>query len=145
MSFALPQTVRVQTTGRLNLIMFAVLMGLAALALAGAVAMATSLTAQPAQQPVRARPITDPTNLERLEFEDLSYQGAFRLPAEEFNGASFSFGGYPAAFNPEHDSLFIGARGGVVAEVTIPAPVTSGDVEALPFATFVQRFADPSE
>ena len=147
---------RVQTAGRLNLIAFAVLMGLAAIALAGAVAMATSLTGQPARQlpkalpipnapPPRAIPITDPTHLPRLALEDLSYQGAFRLPADEINGVSFSAGGYPAAFNPERNSLFVGARGNFIAEVTIPEPVNSSDVEALPFATFLQRFSDPSE
>jgi hypothetical protein len=132
-------------TGRLNLIAFAVLMVLATIAVAGAVVMAASLTSQPARPSGRVTPITDPTNLKRLALGDLSYQGAFRLPADEVDGVSFSFGGYPAAFNPERGSLFIGARGGFIAEVTIPDPVNSGDIAALPFAAFVQRFAEASD
>ena len=136
---------RAQTAGRLNLISFVVLLGLAAIALFGAVGMATSLTAGPARLSQRAVPVTDPTRLRRLAPEDLTYQGAFRLPAEESNGASFSFGGSPAAFNPDNSSLFIGTRLGRVAEVSIPDPVKSGDVAALPFARFLQGFTDPSE
>ena len=67
-------------------------------------------------------PITDPTSLRRLAFENLRYEGAFRLPAEESNGDSFSFGGRPAAYNPDNDSLFVGTFSGRVGEVSIPAP-----------------------
>ena len=41
--------------------------------------------------------------------------------------------------------MFVGSRLGRVAEVTIPTPVNSADVAALPFAEFVQPFADPSD
>jgi hypothetical protein len=93
----------------------------------------------------RALPITDPTRLPRLDFKDLRYAGAFRLPAAEVNEDSFSAGGGPIAFNPERRTLYVGSRRGRVAEVSIPAVVNSSDVTAMQFAEFVQPFADPSE
>lgn len=96
-------------------------------------------------QPVRVAPVSDPTNLKRLAFEDLQYAGAFRLPAEESNGDSFSFGGRPAAFNPDRNSLFVGTRSGRVAEISIPDAVRNSDVDALPFARFLQPLTDPTE
>lgn len=80
----------------------------------------------------------------RLELSDLKYVGAFRLPADTMNGDSFSFGGGPLAVNPGRNTLFVGSRRGLVAELHVPEPVASGDVNALPFATFAQGFADPA-
>jgi hypothetical protein len=88
---------------------------------------------------------SDPSVLPRLAFSDLSYVGGFRLPADMANGDSFSFGGRQLAFNPAGPSLFVGSRAGRVAEVSIPSPVQSSNPEALPFATFLQPFADPTE
>lgn len=86
----------------------------------------------------------DPTRLPRLELRDLKYAGAFRLPAETSNGESFSFGGGPIAVNPGRNTLFVGSRRGFVAEITVPEPVASSDVNALPFATYAQGFTDPT-
>lgn len=138
MSFALRTVVRAQTAGRLGVL------SLVAVILALAVGLERSVAIPQARQSTRAVPITDPTELPRLAHEGLSYQGAFRLPADELNGTSFSFGGAPAAFNPEGNSLFVGTHGGQVAEVSIPTPVNSADVEALPFARMLQPFAEPS-
>lgn len=88
---------------------------------------------------------SDPSALPRLAFSDLSYVGGFRLPANMANGDSFSFGGRQLAFNPAGPSLFVGSRAGRVAEVSIPSPVNSSNPAALPFATFLQPFADPTE
>ena len=93
----------------------------------------------------RINPVGDPTAAPRLAAADIVYIGGFRLPAEEVDGASFSFGGSPIAYNPANDSLFVGARGSWIAEVTIPSPVNSSKVEALPFARFLQPFRDPTE
>lgn len=94
---------------------------------------------------IKVRPITDPTNLPRIAaLADLKYAGAFRLPAVELNGDSFSAGGGPIAFNPERGTLYVGARSGRVAEVTVPEPANSADIAALPFGEIVQPFADPS-
>jgi hypothetical protein len=88
---------------------------------------------------------SDPSSLPLLSQSDLHYVGGFRLPAGEHHGESFSFGGHTAAFNPAGSSLFVSSYRGAVAEVTIPTPVDSATVSALPFATFVQPFADPTE
>lgn len=101
-----------------------------------------SVLAEPTERVV---PITDPTNLRRLAFEDFKYEGAFRLPAGEVDGESFSASGGPIAVNGDRNTLFVGTRAGRIAELTIPNPVNSADIAALPFADFVQPFADPSE
>ena len=44
------------------------------------------------------QPILPPTQQPRLQFEDLRYRGAFRLPELESNGEGFSYGGAPIAF-----------------------------------------------
>jgi len=88
---------------------------------------------------------SDPLLLPRLSFSDISYAGGFRLPAEASNGESFARGGQAVAFNPSRPSLFISSRVGLVAEVSIPSPVISNDVINMPFAQYLQGFADPVE
>ncbi|HUQ87448.1 MAG TPA: hypothetical protein VM096_07815 [Vicinamibacterales bacterium] len=87
----------------------------------------------------------DPRALPRVTFEQLHYAGAFRLPAAESNGDSFSFGGYPIAYNPDNNSLFVGAHSGRIAEVNIPDATTGGNIESLPSAGYLQPLADPTE
>jgi hypothetical protein len=139
MSFAFRPTVLVRTGVHVGLIFVVVL------AAATIVGIGTSAAPRQARPSTRAVAITDPTQLPRLTSDDLAYQGAFRLPADEANGASFSFGGSPAAYHPERDSLFVGTRAGRVAEINIPDPVNSQDVDALPFAKYLQPFNDPSD
>jgi hypothetical protein len=117
------------------------LAGLIAMGMAG---LAVPLVSSPAQ-PRRVAPITDPTKLPRLTFDQLRYQGAFRLPAGNTHGDTFASGGGPMTFNPQGPSLYIGARSGRVAELAIPEPVASTDVAALPVASFLQAFGDPAE
>jgi hypothetical protein len=99
--------------------------------------------ARSATPKIPAAPV-DPASLPRLQFGDLVYEGAFRLPADEVNGDTFSFGGRPIAYNAEHNSLFVGSRSLRVAEVSIPDPAKDIPLESLPFAAFVQPFADPA-
>jgi hypothetical protein len=89
------------------------------------------------------RPPVEPSS-RRLSFEDLVYQGAFRVP-EESNGESFSYGGQTLAYNPFANTLFVGSLHSKVAEVSIPSPVKTTRVEELPVASFVQPFHDPAE
>jgi hypothetical protein len=70
--------------------------------------------------------------------------GAFRLPSSSNNGA-YDFGGGPMTYNPANNSLFVGNHYSQVGEVSIPAPVNSPVVSNLPFAGYVQGFADPVE
>lgn len=87
----------------------------------------------------------DPAGLPLLAENALQYVGAFRLPPTAANGTDFSFGGRVLAFNPARGSLFATSRWGSVAEVTIPVPVNSQDLNALPFATYLQPFVDATE
>jgi hypothetical protein len=125
-------------------------LALVALLLIGAltslgIGLAIPVLSQGTSPTERARPITDPTSLRRLEFADLEYGGAFRLPASEANGDSFSAGGGPMAFNPARQSLFIGTRSGRIAEVSVPAAAKSQSIADLPSAEYLQPFADPTE
>ena len=86
----------------------------------------------------------EPSTLPRLIEASLTYLGGFRVPAETVNGLNFNYGGQAVAFDPMTNSLFISSSGSV-AEVSIPTPVNSSDVTALPFARLLQPFADPTE
>ncbi len=91
----------------------------------------------------------------------LQYLGAFRLPGGLDPPKTFAYGGNAMTFNPDGDpanpdthsgSLFIMghdrvAYGGVpdgnqVAEMSIPEPVLSRDINALNTAEFIQDFSD---
>src|SRR4029453_16978505 len=87
----------------------------------------------------------DPSSMPLLVESNLQYIGGFRLPAGELNGEHFSFGGGVVAFNPAGPSLFVSGYRGPVAEVSIPTPVNSADVNAMPFASYLQPFADLTE
>ncbi len=87
----------------------------------------------------------DPSSQPLIQFADLQYLGGFRLPDQFVNADGFTQGGAPVGFNPSRNSLFIGSRGGKVAEVSIPAVVNSNVITQLPFATFLQGFYEPTE
>jgi hypothetical protein len=115
-------------------------LGVAMLLLGGTVASLQVSTAD------RIEPIVPPrqTAPARLTFDDLVYQGAFRVPAEE-NGDTFSYGGQVLAYNPATNALLVGSRHGKVAEVTIPRPAKGIRLEELPVATYRQPFRDPAD
>ena len=122
--------------------------GLAAVGMAGLAIPLVSGAASPVQ-PAAALPpplprITDTTKQPLLAFEQLRYIGAFRLPAGDTHGDTFASGGGPMAFNPD-GTLYIGARSGRVAEMTIPEPLAETRISSLPVASFVQPFSDPAE
>jgi hypothetical protein len=87
----------------------------------------------------------DPSTLPLLSSGGLQYLGGFRLPRESSNGDVFDGGGFAIAFNPGTNSLFVSSYYGRVAEVSIPTPAISSDPAALPYSTFLQPFADPTE
>jgi len=119
------------------------IVGIAALSITALAVPLHSTTSAPA--PRVPTIIASTTQLPRLNFDDLHYVGAFRLPAGEANGDSFASGGGLIAFHPDRNSLFVGARSGRVAEVSVPAPVNTTDIAALAFAEYLQAFADPAE
>ncbi len=96
------------------------------------------------QTAARITPVTDPTALPRLEWSGLRYEGAFRLPAD-LAGETFASGGGPLAFNPLAGTLFVGARSGKIAEITVPTPLKADVIADLPVASYVQGFEDPTE
>jgi hypothetical protein len=102
-----------------------------------------------------------PPSADLVQPSDLTYLGAFRLPGGEDPPQTFAYGGNAMTFNSDGDpssadgtpgSLFITghdrlAYGGLpdgsqVAEITIPPPVNSRNLEDLPVATFLQDFHD---
>lgn len=88
--------------------------------------------------------------LQRLTPADLYYRGAFAFPA----GDEWSYSGHALAYYPDGEpngpadgyggSLFaVGhAQTQQVGEITIPTPVISDQLEALPRATILQPLAD---
>jgi hypothetical protein len=86
------------------------------------------------------------------------YQGAFRLPGGDTPPQTFAYGGNAMTFNPDGPgdafpgSLFVmghdrQAWGGLpdgnqVAEISIPVPVLSNNLDDLNYAQFVQDFHD---
>ena len=87
----------------------------------------------------------DPATQPLIQFGDLSYLGAFRLPDQLMNNDGFSIGGYPIAFNAARNSLYVTSRAGRTAEVAIPSLVNSNNILQLQFATFLQGFYDTTE
>ncbi len=102
------------------------------------------------------------TSAARIAPDDFSYLGAFRLPAGGERPLTFEYGGNAMTFRPGGDpggagdgfpgSLFVSGHdrmpygelpdGSRVAEVSIPAPVVSRDVETLPVAAFLQPLTE---
>lgn len=88
-------------------------------------------------------------NAQLLQQSDLEYVGAFRFPTGSFascQSAGFAYGGSALAYNPANNSLFAVGHDycQAVAEITIPTPGT-GAYTALPVATVLQNFLEPSE
>jgi len=98
---------------------------------------------------------------ERLLPRDLVYLGAFRLPEGGERPETFAWGGNAMTFRPGtargargdlpgslflmgHDRMAYGElpNGNQVAEITIPKPVRSKTLDALPRAQFLQGFHD---
>jgi hypothetical protein len=118
---------------------------------AGATSPAVS---QPAPLPPPSSDVVRP--------DDFEYLGAFRLPGDETPPQTFAYGGNAMTFNPDGDSsgaqdgtpgsLFVMghdriAYGGLpdgnqLAEINIPIPVISRNLEDLPTAEFLQNFAN---
>lgn len=87
----------------------------------------------------------DTSTLPLVQFADLVYYGAFRLPPTALNGDDLSIGGRPFTYNPIRNSLFVGSRAGRIAEVTIPQAVNTNVIASLNYSTYLQGFADPME
>lgn len=93
-----------------------------------------------------------PSNL--IQPSELTYLGAFRLPDGGSDATTWEYGGQALAYNPDGDpggdedgfpgSLFGSGHDvwNYIAEVSIPAPIVTEDIEQLPIATTLQDFQD---
>lgn len=131
--------------------------------LAGSPVLSTSMpTGQEPDQPTAIpSESTTPTG-DTLSLEDFQYMGAFRLPGGSDPPETFAYGGNAMTFNPDGDadgvadgfpgSLFIMghdriaygglADGSQIAEINIPSPVISRNLDELNSAGFIQDFSD---
>ncbi len=127
-----------------------------------------TFTAQPTQKPIQnteAENLPSPNPVPSsgvLRPENLQYLGAFRLPGEDERPKTFAYGGNAMTYNPDGDqsgtkdgfpgSLFVMGHdrlpfgelpdGDQVAEVDIPQPVVSKNLQDLNTAVFIQGFRD---
>lgn len=86
-----------------------------------------------------------------LQKPDLVYLGAFRVPDGQYgcpydDKCSFHYGGGPIGYNPANNSLFIAGHrhNQWIAEINIPAAVSSTTLLSLNTATIRQDFYDLS-
>jgi len=113
----------------------------------------------PINTPLPSRP---PPSGDALPAESLEYIGAFRLSGGEERPQTFAYGGNAMTFNPDGDingasdgfpgSLFVMGHeriaygdlpdGNQIAEITIPDPIISRNIEDLNTAEFLQDFND---
>src|SRR5262249_4643945 len=88
-------------------------------------------------------PSTEPL----VQFSNLKYLGAFRVP--HFNKVpNLNYGGGALGYNPgsaSPGSLFINCNTSpLIAEISIPTPVISSNIHALNTATLLQPCGDPT-
>ena len=92
---------------------------------------------------------------ERVQLEDVTYSGAFRLPAGEFGASSMNYAQGPLEYDASDDTIYIvgHSHDQAVAEFGVPAITESetiGDLEMAPepdqpFATLLGRVDNPQE
>ena len=91
--------------------------------------------------------VTTSTNPLLLQQSDLTYQGAFRLPAGATDQTTLAYGGFAMAFNPARNSLYLNGHiyHQKTAEVSIPTITNSASLGALSTATILQPLTDITE
>ncbi len=77
-----------------------------------------------------------PASLPLLEIEDLRFEGAFRVPADEYGISSMNYAEGPLAYHPGRHSLYIVGHSHhqAIAEFGVPDLVASTDLAALNLA-----------
>lgn len=80
---------------------------------------------------------TPPTALPRLAVAMLQYEGAFRLPADEFGASSLNYSEGPLVYNPARNSIFIVGHNHqqALAEFAVPALIKSTKLAELNMAS----------
>lgn len=79
-----------------------------------------------------------------VQQSDLVYQGSFALPQGATNQTSFAYGGYGLAYDSADNSLFLTGHNWFqyTAEISIPTPVSTTNVNSLPIASEIQPLTD---
>ncbi|MBN2392423.1 MAG: hypothetical protein JXR84_16960 [Anaerolineae bacterium] len=104
--------------------------------------------------PASPTPYATPPSGDLIAPDDFTYLGAFRLPGGDDPPRTFAYGGNAITFNPDNDpgngTLFVMGHdrvaygdvpdGNQVAEISIPEPVDSRNLDDLPYAEFRQDF-----
>jgi hypothetical protein len=85
-----------------------------------------------------------------IQFSDLEYLGAFRVPQGEYGSpqyTGFNYGGTGLTYNPLNNSLFIVGHNWhqLVAEISIPQEKQAASLSGLNTAEVLQPFADITE
>lgn len=89
-----------------------------------------------------------PATLPLVQKSDLVYVGAFRVPqGGDTESTTFGYGGTAIGYNPVNNSLYLVGHTyqQLTAEISIPTPVNSSNLSALPRATMLQPFRDAFE
>lgn len=109
--------------------------------------------------------VTPSTSTQILQPNDFQYLGAFRLPGGDMRPETFTYGGNAMTFNPDGDaegsgdgfpgSLFITghdrmpygelSNGSQMAEISIPIPVISKNINDLNQSQFLQNFQNVAQ
>jgi hypothetical protein len=110
-------------------------------ALAGCCLLPAAVTSTRA---VQAQGAPTPTTAPRFRFEDLAYQGYFRLPSGSGTEQSFEYGGTALAYYAAHGSLLLVGHDWHqrVAEISIPTVANVPSLGSAPTATLRQSFVD---
>lgn len=108
----------------------------------------TQKVSPPESQPPPPAPVSGDV----ISPDDFEYLGAFRLPGGDDRPQTFAYGGNAMTYNPDGNSLFIMGHdrmpygdlpdGNQVAEISIPEPVISRNIEDLNTAEFIQNFTN---
>ncbi len=85
-----------------------------------------------------------------LQQSDFTYLGAFRVPNASLGSSlysGFTYGGSVIAYNPANSSLFIVGctQDQMVAEISIPEPTNTANINSMKTATALQNLADITE
>jgi hypothetical protein len=114
--------------------------------------VSTTDTATPLPPPSSPTPFVVPPSGDLVAPNDFIYLGAFRLPGGDDPPRTFAYGGNAMTFNPDNGTLFVMGHdrvaygavpdGNQVAEIGIPEPVDSRNLDDLPYAEFRQDFHD---
>ncbi|MCB0358998.1 MAG: hypothetical protein KDD44_05165, partial [Bdellovibrionales bacterium] len=108
-------------------------------------AMATLVVMGAIAHPCTSLASDSDAQLPLLHLSDFTYEGAFRLPADDFGASSLNYSEGPIAYNADNHSIFIVGHTyqQAIAEFAVPALVASSTLSELPMAAApIQEFVE---